>query len=444
MATSIRGAYRREQDGWIYAKLQGSPHDIGYEYGQLMAPEIDDVDFVIHTEVKYTGRDWNWYRAAAMKVLWPKMDKEYREELAGLADGLRSKGYKYDTTDMLVHNGWIELAWYYVPKLDAEKNHAQIVSRAPLSCSAFIATGSETKDGKIVMAHSCWLDYAIGARYNAVLDVTPRHGHSYVMDTLPGFIHSGDDFAINSDGILVTETTIGGFAGFKEDGVPEFDRAIKAVQYSDSIDDFARIMTAGNNGGYANTWLVGDTKTNEIAQLELGLINVDLQRSTDGYFVGANFPINPKLISQECTVDLSTGSNPCNDRHVRWDKLMTQYKGQVDAPLGEQFLADHHDQVRNMDGPSSSTLCGHYDLEDRPGFLKIVSTPDHDPMGSVNGKVTTSDLAKNMSFWARSGHPCGEPFYAKAFLDKYPNMKGWAVDLKDMPSHPWTLMEAAH
>ena len=108
--TSIHGAYRREQEGWVYAKLQGSPHDIGYEYGQLMAPEIDDVDFVIHTELKYSGHDWNWYRAAAMKVLWPKVDKEYRDELSGLADGLLSKGYKYDTTDMLVHNAWFELA----------------------------------------------------------------------------------------------------------------------------------------------------------------------------------------------------------------------------------------------------------------------------------------------------------------------------------------------
>ena len=27
-------------------------------------------------------------------------------------------------------------------------------------------------------------------------------------------------------------------------------------------------MEDGNNGGYANTWLVGDRKTNEIARLD--------------------------------------------------------------------------------------------------------------------------------------------------------------------------------
>ena len=40
------------------------------------------------------------------------------------------------------------------------------------------------------------------------------------------------------------------------------------MQYSSSIDDFARIMKDGNNGGYANNWLVADSKTNEIAKRE--------------------------------------------------------------------------------------------------------------------------------------------------------------------------------
>ena len=47
------------------------------------------------------------------------------------------------------------------------------------------------------------------------------------------------------------------------------------MQYSASIDDFARIMKDGNTGGYANNWLVADRKNNEVASLELGLKNVD-------------------------------------------------------------------------------------------------------------------------------------------------------------------------
>ena len=62
------------------------------------------------------------------------------------------------------------------------------------------------------------------------------------------------------------------------------------MQYSASIDDFARIMKEGNNGGYANNWLVADRKTNEVASLELGLKNVTLQRTKDGYLRGLELP----------------------------------------------------------------------------------------------------------------------------------------------------------
>ena len=136
------------------------------------------------------------------------------------------------------------------------------------------------------------------------------------MDGMAGLIHSGDDFGINSAGIVITETTISDFTGFDPNGVPEFVRARKAMQYSASIDDFARIMKDGNNGGYANNWLVADRKNNEVASLELGLKNVTLQRTRDGFFVGSNFPVDPKLIKEETDFDPNDKSDSENARHV--------------------------------------------------------------------------------------------------------------------------------
>ena len=51
------------------------------------------------------------------------------------------------------------------------------------------------------------------------------------MDGFPGFIHSGDDFGINSAGLAITETTISGFSGYDPSGIPEFVRARKGMQY---------------------------------------------------------------------------------------------------------------------------------------------------------------------------------------------------------------------
>jgi len=103
-----------------------------------------------------------------------------------------------------------------------------------------------------------------------IFEITPAQGNRIIMDGMPGLIHSGDDFGINSAGMMITETTISGFSGFDPAGVPEFVRARKAMQYSNSIDDFARIMKEGNSGGYANNWLVADRKTNEVASLSSG------------------------------------------------------------------------------------------------------------------------------------------------------------------------------
>ena len=78
-----------------------------------------------------------------------------------------------------------------------------------------------------------------------------------LMDGFPGVITSDDDFVVNSAGLMITETTISNFHGWDPNGKPEFVRARKAMQYAGSIDDYVKIMLDGNNGGYANDWLLG-------------------------------------------------------------------------------------------------------------------------------------------------------------------------------------------
>ena len=352
-STAFGGSRPRDYNaGWVYVRLEGSPNQIGYKYGFQLAPEIDDAIRMEQMYLKQTTKQsWAFYREASQRLFWKKLDPEYKAEISSIAAGMRTRGYKYDANDLLAHNSWIELAWYYEPLWEANHKKMALVSKAPDSCSAFIATGTQTKDGKIVMAHNAWIDYVIGERWNAILDIRPTHGHRILMDAIPGFIHSGDDFAINSKGIMVTETTIAGAAGFDVNGTPEFERMRRAIQYSDNLDDFARIMTKGNNGGYANTWLVGDTKTNEIGELQLALKNVVFRRSTEGAYVSANFPQDPKLIAEDCLLDVNKGSTMCSDRHVRWNAVMTQFKGKIDTKAAMSFLGDHHHEADGTERP---------------------------------------------------------------------------------------------
>jgi hypothetical protein len=236
----------------------------------LLAPEIKDTFQAVSTEMVHEEKkDWEFFRKTAeQEVFWPHVEQEYREELNGIVEGLKARGVKLDIWDVVALNAWLELPYY-----DKWSTRARATPPAPGPgdhCSAFVATGSYTKDGRVVIGHNNWTSYSSGERWNIIFDIAPAQGSRILMDGMPGLIHSGDDFGINAAGMMITETTISGFSGFDPNGVPEFVRARKAMQYAASIDDFARIMKDGNNGGYANNWLVADRKTNEVASLELG------------------------------------------------------------------------------------------------------------------------------------------------------------------------------
>lgn len=434
----LQKAYREEKGGWVFIHVEGSPEEIGYQHGYLLASEIDDAIkatkfYLLHA----TSEDWNFYRNAAEKMFWPKLTGEYRDEISGISEGLREHGKKYDFIDITALNGWIELAQYYLPALRAKTIKGADIDKAPGNCSAFIATGSYTSDGKIVMAHNNWIDYLIGERWNIVEDIVPQKGNRILMDIFPGFIHSGDDFAENSSGILITETTIAQFRGFDVNGIPEFIRAREAEQYSNSIDDFIKIMTTNNNGGYANDWLIGDTKTNEIARLELGLKNHMVWRTNDGCYFGSNFPSDEKLIREETTYKSDKTYVSMNDRKLRWEQLMNQYRGKIDAKLAEQFLGDHYDQSRGINLENACVLCGHAD-DDSIGVRQWGWRP-FTPAGAVQGKVTTADMAGKMEFEAHMGHPCGESFIVSKFFAAHPGYKWQSKYLHDMIAYPWTL-----
>jgi hypothetical protein len=428
---------RPEQNGWIYVHLEGKPAEIGFQHGYHLAPEIEEAQKVIALELTHdTKRDWRFYRDAAEKMLWPRIEPEYREELSGIVEGLKARGVKLDLWDVVATNAWLEFP-YYSNWLAKQNTSTGIPSNAPIGerCSAFMATGSFTKDGGIVIGHNAWTNYLDGERWRIIFDIVPEKGNRILMDGFPGLIHSADDFGINAAGIMITETTITGFSGWDPKGIAEFVRARKAMQYSTSIDDFVRIMKEGNNGGYANNWLVGDRKTNEIASLELGLKNVTLRRSKNGYFLGSNFPVNGKLTREETEFDPNDPSLSANARRARWLQLMAEYKGRIDIAAGQKFLSDHYDSFAKKTDPNERSLCGHIDHS--PRGVKGWQEP-YAPAGAVQAKVSDSAMAERMSLTAAMGHSCGINFKAADHLAKHPQFDWQKLYLKDMTSYPWT------
>ena len=436
-------AFRKpDSNGWIFVHLEGSPAEIGYQHGYLLAPEIADVHKVITLGLTHDShKPYSFFRDAAEKTLWPHVEPQYREELQGIVEGLKARGVALDIWDVVAMNAWQELDPYYTDWFDKQHHLAAVLRPAPEHCSAFVAVGSYTRDGKVVIAHNNWTEYKEGSRWNIIFDIAPSAGRHILMDGLPGLIHSGDDFGINSAGLAITETTISQFVGFDPNGIPEFVRARKAMQYAANIDDFARIMEDGNNGGYANAWLVADTHANEIADLELGLKHVTLKRTKDGYFVGSNFPEDPQLARDETPgFPLSDLSVSANARHVRWEQLMAENKGKIDVAAAQRFMADHYDTYLKKESPDERTLCGHIDLSTRGSEPW---QPPFGPAGTVQNKAADTAMIAQMSFTAAMGHADGLDFKAAIHLKEHPEFAWEAGVLRDLDSHAWTMFRMA-
>jgi hypothetical protein len=67
----LEKSYRFQQGGWTYVHLEGSPSDIGFQHGYLLAPEIGDaLEAIKLFDTHATQRDWEFFRKKAREMLW--------------------------------------------------------------------------------------------------------------------------------------------------------------------------------------------------------------------------------------------------------------------------------------------------------------------------------------------------------------------------------------
>jgi hypothetical protein len=195
-------------------------------------------------------------------------------------------------------------------------------------------------------------------------------------------------------------------------------------------------MKTGNNGGYANAWLIGDINTNEIARLELGLKYIGFEKKKNGYFVGSNVAEDIRILRFETKTSELDIKNSSVARRVRWKQLMRENAGKINLDKAKELEADHYDSYLNTSTPDIRTLCSHPDLD------SDIYGADIPPWGTLDGKVIDSKMAKQMSFAARWGSACGIPFDAKTYLAKHEQFDWMKGLLKDRPSQPWTFFKA--
>ena len=436
----LRAADRHERAGWIYLHVEGGPRERGFQHGYLLATEIAECLRAARAHWKHdSSMEWSWLTARTKGFIEPAIDSENRAELEGIAEGMNAAGVPMTYDEIVTYNAELELEGYWWPLARKKLAESDQVKKPRQSCSSFIATGRMTRDGGVVLGHNTMGDY-VEAVANLIIDIKPAQGHRILMQTQPGWIHSGTDFFITDAGLVGSETTIGGFEHFSEKGVPEFVRMRRATQDAANIDQWCALMKKGNNGGYANAWLLGDVNSGEIARLELGLKYIGFQRTNDGYFIGSNVAEDPHILRLETDSgddDIRVSSVA---RRVRWKQLMKENAGKIDLELGEKMEGDCYDTCLKAEKPDARTLSGHAELD--PELTAPSGHVPFDPHGSFDAKAVDSRMAKAMSFAARWGSADGSAFDAPSFLAAHPQFDWQEGYLKSRTAEPWVVFKA--
>ncbi len=449
------------KNGWHQISVWGEPYERGYAHGLLLAEEIkecfDTMKYALYDShglpIDFFVEASNFLFKSAIKNNFPKIF----EELEGITDGARKNGSGVSLDEMVLLNNLlsIDYALSYLEN-NASKVHTmspenksliKSIGKSTLEggaddrCSAFMAVGDYTKDGNICCGHNTFTNFVVGQFVNCIITVNPSKGdgHKVMYQSSAGSICSGTDFFVTSNGFVGTETTIGGF--FAYDNLdPICCRIRTCMQYARTMEDYIRFLEKNNSGDYANSWLIGDTKNNEIMRIELGLKYSNIERTKNGCFIGFNAPYDARIRNLEC---VNTGFDDIRRhqgaRKVRLEELTEKYKGKIDTDIAKEIIGDHYDVYLHKENPCSRTCCSHYDLDDR-AFMSQADRPlPYQPRGAVDGIVADTQMIKQGKFLAKWGSSCNIPFYVDKFMKNNIQWKRFAPYLKDRPNMPWTV-----
>lgn len=426
----------RSQDGWKVVHVAGTPQERGFTHGFLLhqdlATILEKFPFIVDEELDYSYKK---YLKTCHRVILPILKTRYPEfyqEIVAISEGAQQAGVTI-SVDVLV--AWNALMSMY------EYLHNVPVKRARHGrCSAFIATGKATRDGKVVMGHTTHTGLVSGGFFNIVMYVTPDRGVPFCMQTAPGCIASGTDWFLTKAGIIGCETTISDInyrPDFTNGNAPYFCRIREAMQYGTTLDDYATMMTKHNAGDYASSWLFGDVNSQEIMLCELGCRVTNVQRTKDGIYYGMNSAVSPELRVRETDdQELFDPKTSSGGRNMRMQELLYKtYYGKLTMKHAQTILSDHYNVVTHKERPGATTICVHT-YDDASDYA------DHYPHGCTDGKVVDANHARKMTFWGRFGPCCGRGFNAREFLEHHPKYKDWKDALPDYPIRQWSRLSS--
>ena len=316
--------------------LSGTYFEMGYQYGQQLAPYIDAQNDGLWSAALKQLNSYEYPFEHAMKDLlrYEAVYKEHIPEvldmIKGMAAGVASVGFKLTYYDILLINLAFAIAFGHPP----DEMHEPI-----LDCSSTCFKGSATKDSKIIIGMNrdggWW--YPLLDLYNATVIGFPEKGNNYIASAVIGYLHQNGPF-LNEKGLSLH---VQGSPGADEGFNPSDDNLAFHVALTCDSGDEARnwYLSRLNPNKIGNLMLVDTTGTIQV--VEMYDENVQITRNPGDfgekdYLVMTNYFITP-----EGKVYNRKGPDEVCPRYNTYIRNINPNLGKIDIDTVISFLSSH-------------------------------------------------------------------------------------------------------
>ena len=157
---NIKNGLMYEKNGWKYISIKGEPKERGYAYGYLCAKDFKEIQTMLNFLMYESyGKKWEYFIEeinSDFKEMTKSDFPELYEEMEGIAEGCCANGTETTIDEIIAWNFYMSIPYWYSTK---SESRIQKEGGAKDHCSAFIAVGDWTEDGKIVCAHNSFTDF---------------------------------------------------------------------------------------------------------------------------------------------------------------------------------------------------------------------------------------------------------------------------------------------
>jgi len=369
-----------ERHGIRILHLRGTPYERGYQHGVLLADSISKalrggITGAAAVIARTTGVSSGLEKLRVGKVAAePYIPPEFREELHGIADGMKAAGSSLTYDDLLLWNTMYDARCFYAHLTPSDPTRPPVRHSYPPGCSSFSAWGRATPDGKLIFGKNMDNLNLPGILENRILmTVDPDHGYSHAFVTHPGML--AIDGGVNEDGIAMMTQYSGSInETMRGCGIGILTRLI--LQNVHRIDDAINILTVYPRCTGIN-YHVADAKVNGAVVIEVSANELavrypeqdkDTLCTTNHYncypgwkgYTGYNMvlgqapaygltDISTAEKWQNSLLDRENAVIPAASRFMRYEQLLDENYGKITVEKGIEILSDRYDPVTSKE-----------------------------------------------------------------------------------------------